>query len=221
MGHNQDWIPGGQDAFTDWSQLFAAGLNAHGTELGIAAALVTEAAEKQAAFMSAWNALQGTGKSSAKSVAKKNLVTAHRLFLRDFFNANLRYNVRLTDELRDALGVPIPDHTHTPIIVGGRRVGFDLKGNGIYLVDIRCWDLDTMEKKILYGMVGIMVLFAVTPEPVTAAALLNESMLITKTRHTFHAGADQRGKWLSVACCWQSASGERGPLSAIQSAVIQ
>jgi hypothetical protein len=220
MGRKQDWIPAGQAAFVDWSQHFVAGVNEHGAELCIASALITEVTTKQAAFMSAWNALQGTGKSSAKTIAKKTLVDAHRGYLRDFFNVNLRYNVSLTDELRDALGVPIPDHTHTPIVVGGRRVGFDLKGKGVYLVDIRCWDLETMEKKVLYGMVGIMVIYAITAEPVTAEALLSESMLISKTRHTFHSAADQRGQWLSVACGWQSGSGERGPMSAIQSAVI-
>jgi hypothetical protein len=77
-----------------------------------------------------------------------------------------------------------------------------------------------MEKKVLYGMAGITVIYAITPEPVTEEALLGESMLISKTRHTFNSAADQRGKWLSVACCWQSGSGERGPMSAIQSAVI-
>jgi hypothetical protein len=220
MGRNRDWIPAGQAAFVDWSQLFVTGLNDHSSDLGIAADLITEVTTKQTAFMSAWNDLQGTGKSTAKTIAKKTLVAAHRVFLRDFFNVNLRYNASLTDEIRDALGIHIPDHTHTPIVVGGRRVGFDLKGKGVYLVDIRCWDLETMEKKVLYGMVGIMVIYAITPEPVTAEAHLSESMLITKTRHTFHSAADQRGKWLSVACCWQSASGERGPMSAIQSAVI-
>ena len=41
MAHQSDWIPAGQGAFVEWSQQFAVGVSARGSDLGIAADLVT------------------------------------------------------------------------------------------------------------------------------------------------------------------------------------
>jgi hypothetical protein len=220
MAHNRDWIPHGQDQFVDWSQQFAAALTAHSGELNLAAALVTEVTGKQSAFITGWESLQAQGKSEAKTAAKEALIEGHKTYLRDFFNQNLRYNHNLTTELRRDLGVPIPDTTHSPIVVGDHLVGFELEAKGTYQVSLRCWDEETKEKKILYGMSGIVVFYAVSDAPITDDALLTQSLLITKTTHTLTGNAGQRGKWLSVACCWQSETGERGTPSAVQSAII-
>jgi hypothetical protein len=220
MAHSGDWLPHGQEAFVTWSQKFVAGLSVYASDLDIDAVLVAAIGTGQAAFMADWNTLASKEKRASVNAARKTLVDNHRGVLRDFFNENLRYNKKMTDEIRGVLGVPVRDGSHTPIVVGDRRVVFDLESAGLSMVTLKCRDKDTGEKKILYGMSGITALYAYSPVAITETALLNESLLLTKVNHTFHAADSQRGQWLSVTACWQSKTGERGATAAIQSARV-
>jgi hypothetical protein len=170
--------------------------------------------------MAAWNELVVQEINASVSAAKKALIDGRKAAIRKFHNQYIRYNPALTDEMRAAMGVPIPDRTHTHIVVGDRRVAFDLEPKGVFLVELKCRDEETGEKKILYGMSGIVAIYAITDGPVTDDTLLTESVLLTKPTHTFRAAAAQRGKWLSVTVCWQSETGEKGPWAAVQSAII-
>jgi hypothetical protein len=220
MANKGDLFPHAQDKFVDFTQQFTSALNDVGSDLNLSAAIITAHTAKQSTFMTKWTALKAAGKSPSNDAARKTLIAEHQKYYRDFYNKNIRYSDGLTDEIRRLLGVPIPDTTHSHITVGDHHVGFELAPKAVYQVGMKCWDEETGEKKILYGMSGIVALYAITPEPLTAVADLTESVLITKTSHIFTGVDGQRGKWISVTCCWQSKTGERGPWVAIQSTVI-
>jgi hypothetical protein len=67
---------------------------------------------------------------------------------------------------------------------------------------------------------GIVAKYAYADAPITDMALLTETVLLTRVNHTFHAGPAMRGKWLSVSCCWQSETGNRGEWVPVQSAIV-
>jgi hypothetical protein len=48
-----------------------------------------------------------------------------------------------------------------------RRAGFDLAPEGPFVVGMKCWDIPSGEKKILCGMSGIVVLYAVSEKPLS------------------------------------------------------
>ncbi|MFP3041289.1 hypothetical protein LQZ19_05650 [Treponema primitia] len=220
MAHNKDWLPAGQEEFVVWSQKYAAGVNNYAAQLGIPSAVVTTFNTAQATFMAAWNEYVIQEKNPSVNADKRALVNARKAAIRKFHNQYIRYSPFLTDEILAALGAPIGDHTHTHIVVGDRQVVFTLEPKGVFQVEMKCRDKDTGEKKILYGMSGIVAFFAIADAPITDSALLVESALLTDVTHTFHAAPTQRGKWLSATACWQSESGERGDCGAILSAVI-
>jgi hypothetical protein len=220
MPHSGDWLPSAYEKFVEFSQRFTGGLSASAEELGLDAGLVGAANTTQRTFMINWGAQESAGISRAGTAAKKALITGHRKFIRDFFNLNLRYLPALTDKIRKLMGVPIPDKARSRITVGNRLAGCELSPKGIRMVGMSCWDIATKAKKILYGMSGIVVTYAISDAPITDITLLTEALLITKTTHTFKCTDTQRGKWITVVICWQSKTGERGPGSAIQSTLI-
>jgi hypothetical protein len=220
MAHGNDWMPGAYGKFVDFSQQFNGGLSASAAELGLGAGLVSASNTTQDTFMTNWAVQESAGISRTGTAVKKSLITGHRKYIRDFFNLNIRYNPALTDEIRTRIGVPIPDNAHSPIIVGDRLAGCELLPKGIRMVGLSCRDEATGGKKILYGMGGIVVAYAIGDAPVTDTALLTGKLLITRATHTFKCTDAQRGKWLTCAVCWQSKTGECGQWSAIRSTLI-
>jgi hypothetical protein len=220
MARIKDWIPVGQEAFADWSQQFVHAVDELAAALELPEALIGALKAAQAAFMEAWAVRQKEDQSLARSAAKKALITAHRAYLRGWFNRHIRHNPALNDEIRARLGVPIPNRTKSRIKVGNHQVAFDLYPRGVFVVGMQCQDVATGERHMRYGMSGILVRFGVADKPLSAMEELTEAALITRMRHRFHLGNAQRGKWLSVSCAWVSTTGEQGSFSPIQSAVV-
>jgi hypothetical protein len=220
MPHGSDWIPGGQDEFFDWSENYVSGIKEYATALNVATTVVTALDTAQTAYVEARTDLLAAGQSKANTAAKKTLFKIHRLYLRDWHNEHVRYNKAVTPQICARCGFPDKDTNPSPIVVGDRKVGFELFPEGAFLVGMKCWDLDSGEKKIEYGMSGVVALFAFSDQPLTTIAELTDSVLLTRVSHTFHCADTLRGKWINVSCCWQSETGQRGPESPIQSAII-
>ncbi|GHU82962.1 hypothetical protein FACS189468_7700 [Spirochaetia bacterium] len=215
-----DWIPRSQGQFVAWAANFASGIADLGSDLSLAAAVVTAFGTKQGEFMEAWEALAAAERGPTNTEQRKELAAGHRSYIRSWFNQYLRGNPALTNAFRVRLGAPEVDGTKTPQVVGSRMVAFTIEPGGVGQVKIRCRDKDTDEQKILYGMSGIVVIYTVAPEAVTDPEMLTKSVLITRAIHTMSFPLTQSGKRVSVSCCWQSKSGQRGDLAAIQSTVI-
>jgi hypothetical protein len=215
-----DYIPHNDDQFFDFSQNFIAQIDDSGARLNISTADKNALKAQNDGFLIIWDVFKNPNHGHADTVAKNTAKKAYQKYLRDFFNRHLRYNPAMTDADRVNFGVPIPSSSSVHIVVGDRRVNFELTPKGVFMVGIKCRDEDTGAKKILYGMSGIVVLYTISDKPVMNIAELSQSMLITRTTHTIRAADTQRGKWISVTVCWQSKTGERGQYAAIQSAIV-
>jgi hypothetical protein len=220
MARNPDWIPTKQDAFVDWSQRLVNAVEGVYLALGITGAVFTAFKARQTSFMAAWIALQRQEKTHSITVQRNTLTGTHKKYLRDWYNQYIRYNPALTDDIRARLGVPIRNTTYTPFVVGDHRVGFELLPDAPFVVLLKCWDLASGEKRILCGMSGIMVRFAVSDKPITTIAELTESFLISTAIHRLSLPDTQRGQWLSVSCSWLSGTGKRGADSPIEATII-
>jgi hypothetical protein len=126
----------------------------------------------------------------------------------------------LTDAQLVALGLTPRDTTPSHIGPSKSRPGFDIKPRDVCRLSITLWDEDTGEKKRPYGMNGAVATYAIGEAPVVDRAGFNRSVLITKTPHILEVEEEYRGKWLSMAMCWQSESGERGAWSEVESCVV-
>jgi hypothetical protein len=217
---SNDWMPGAQSKFAVWSQQFISGIEEKKAELNLSTAVITALNAKQTAFMEKWTMLIEQPNSTARNAAKKDLIYAHKAYIRGWFNKTLRYSDELTNEIRGYCGLPIRKGKNGHNAMDGYRLGFELYPNGPFCVGMRCWDEATLEKKVLPNMNGIMVRYAISDKPITNIAQLSQAVAVSKMRYLFKAADTQRGQWLSVTCCWQSKTCVEGQCSPIQSAVI-
>jgi hypothetical protein len=186
---------------------------------GVPAGKVSALDTAMVAAQSAYAATEGAGRGPVASEHCKEAFVALQAAMR-YIKDRYFFMPPLTAEDFVSLGLKVPDTTPTPVDIANKQVDFELEPKGVYLVEIRCWDHETGEKRILEGLTGIDVRYAFTPEPVTDLALLTENIVLTKTRHTFHVDPANRGKWLSAACCWYAAGPKYGQWVAVQSAIV-
>jgi hypothetical protein len=151
MAHTGDWIPRSQDQFVPWSQQYITGVSNWAAPLGLSSTAVTALTTAQTAFITAWNELVSQEKSPSVTAAKQALVDNRKTAIRDFHNERIRFNKALTNEIRNALGVPLPDTHPSHIPVGPNHVAFTLEPKGVFQNEMKCWDEETGEKKITYG----------------------------------------------------------------------
>ncbi|AEF83182.1 hypothetical protein [Leadbettera azotonutricia] len=216
----RDWIPNADKKFLLFSQNFIAQVDEIAPRFNIPAADIADLKGQNDDYFAAWEVYEMANHGPADTTAKNSAKKAFRKNIRDFYNLHIRYNPDLTDADRRNFHATIRSTRHRRIVVGDRRVGFEFTPKGFFMLGLKCWDEETGEKKIIHGMGGVMVFYAISDKPITNNAELNESILITKSNHTFKAAYDQRGKWISATCCWQTKTGERGQVTAIQSALI-
>jgi hypothetical protein len=141
--------------------------------------------------------------------------------VRNFVNANLRYNEYVTDEDRILLGLHVPDTTPTPVPVPSTQPVVKKIDSSI-IMRLMLYYLDSMSASRAkpYGMHGVEIRWAILDmPPVTTADLIN-SEFSTRSPHTFIFEENQRGKTVWFRLRWENTRGEKGPWSELYSAII-
>jgi hypothetical protein len=161
-------------------------------------------------------ATRTAGRVKEKNDARKVLEKELRQAIAEY----LTHNHLLTNGNREDLGLPVPDHTHTPVPPPDSTPEFTLEGHGIGRVRIRFHDQGSESKAKPYGVNGAVVGYDVLPTPPSVPSALARNRLATRSPFTLTFAEGESEHKAYVALCWQNEKGEKGPWSAIQSVMI-
>ncbi|GHU49009.1 hypothetical protein FACS1894200_07060 [Spirochaetia bacterium] len=219
MTHGKDWLPGSRAARLEmaksWAEIMVekcAGWNIPPAVVVAFDGFITTA---EAALSATTGASRGPVATEASREAFKALVANMRFIKDRYFKVP-----PLTNEDLVALGLTPKDQTRSLIGPSESRPGFESKPVDVCRIGIRIWDEATGEKRRPYGMNGGVLAYGFGDSPLATRKELNRAALITKSPYILTAAEEYRGKLISMAMCWQTASGDQGPWSEIQSTIV-
>ncbi|MDR1584168.1 MAG: hypothetical protein LBS55_13105 [Prevotellaceae bacterium] len=153
----------------------------------------------------------------AKKTARKTLEKRLRQAVKEY----LTFNHAVTDEDRDGLGLPIYKDKRTPAPVATKAPDFDVDTSVIGRVGINFYEKDGDHKRGKpAGQHCVEIAWAILDTPPARWDELIHSAADTHTPYTFVFENDRRGKTLYFALRWENTTGQKGPWSEIQSAII-
>jgi hypothetical protein len=140
--------------------------------------------------------------------------------VRGFIKAYIRYHPAVTNEDRDALGVPNDDEVRTHHDVVHEDVEFNLEagGNGRVTAHFKVRGAEGKAKP--EGYMGAVIVWDVLDKPPAGPHELTRHDLASKTPYMMSFQEHERGKRLYVAMCWQNGKSIKGAYSEIQSTII-
>jgi hypothetical protein len=158
----------------------------------------------------------------AKNTAKKALTTALRQAVKEY----LTYNHLVTDEDRDALGLPIHKTTRTPIPPPTDLVELMLKQLAGNRVEVNFFPMgvnDTGKERREakpFGVRGAEIRWAMLSEPPKSHDDLVHSEFDTRSPYMFQFDLPDAGKTLYVCARWENTTGQKGPWNKIESVIV-
>jgi hypothetical protein len=223
MAHTRDFVPKSDAEFDGWLANLTAYVNTMvnaGTWTHIPSDKVTALNQYTTNWHTAYTKILGPH-TSVDTEAKNEAHAAADHFVRQFIKQYLTFDP-VTRQDRIAMGLPIPDPTHTHIGVPKTRALItDLRTLGGFEIGIRFQDEETPESSAIpYGMNGCLLNFIWGPEKTEDYALLKETRLMTRSPFTLSLPSEAEGKFLSCYTRWQNETGHLGKPSEIQHIVI-
>jgi hypothetical protein len=222
MAHS-DWIPPREQDLVDLTDKWTAVLSdtAKQTAYGWNAEECEWAAGKIGDFTAARKAYEANKSPEnllVKDEARKAVVTV----MRDFANAFVRFNKKMTDADRLVLGIHPRDPTPTtvpapstiPVITEIRA----MPGQQVRL-HFRDQNTETGEA-IPPGFNGCILNYTWSPARVDDKALITHRTLMTGSPYLLKLPAEAQGSWLSCYAQWQNRKGDEGPGGDVQHSVI-
>jgi hypothetical protein len=217
----KDSIPEADKSFNDWQNTWFNGTRTNATnwhidqmEVESIQPLQTQWVEKYALTLDP--ATHTTPAVNAKNNARKVYEGAIRKFINEFET----YNRYITDDQRLAIGLPVHKTTHTPVPVPSTIPEFTVDTSVIRDLTIHFQDKDSKSKAKPFGVHGAEILWAILPAAPTRIAELLRSGFDTNSPFTLKFDEEDRGKTVYFALRWENTRGEKGELSAINSAIV-
>jgi hypothetical protein len=133
----------------------------------------------------------------------------------------LTFNHAVTNDDRNALGLPIHKTTRTPAPVAATYPDFDVDSGTIRRLTVDYYDQGSKTSKAKpAGQHGVEIRWAESDTPIVNVSELTNSAFDTRTPFTIEFTGDQRGKTVYICLCWENTRGEKGPWSEIVSAIV-
>jgi hypothetical protein len=157
------------------------------------------------------------GAIDAKNVAKDKLTHAIRAAVQRY----LAHNPDVTEQDHDDLGLPNYKTTRTPAEVAKEAPDFDIDTSVLGRIIIAFYEKGSNHKKAKPpGQHCVEIGWVQSEVPITRWDELTHSNVDTNSPYALSFENDQRGKTIYFALRWENTRGEKGPWSAIQTAII-
>jgi hypothetical protein len=212
---SNDFIPASEAEFLTFATTFNAGVTAHGTLLGIPAALANDNTAKLTAYTAAYHAAETPNAGKLDREDRKEKREDLTKNIRKIKNAYLDGDPldAVTPEILLDFGLHTKDHIRTEVPDPTEVVPFTLEG-GEYLQII----VNHPARPPRYN--GAVARYKVGGPAPTSHKELTNSQLLTRPREILTFEDTQLGQTLYIALYWQNEKGRMGPPSPIQSRVI-
>ena len=204
-----------------WADSFISQCDANKAAWGIPADAVTASRALCTAYTTALDtALAPDTRSKAATTAKNEAKKALRLDLTVFIAKYIDNNAAITPPIRDMLGLPVKDTTHSPIPAPTSYPEFFVKVKDIRAMEVHFKVMGSAHRGKPYGYNGAVIYYDVLDTPPADPSELRHSLLATKTPYILTFTEAERGKRVYIALVWQNEKGQKGPFSQIEWAVI-
>jgi hypothetical protein len=158
---------------------------------------------------------------SADRLNRKEKAEAVSKAVRNFVNANLRYNEAVTDEDRVNLGLNVPDPEPTPLPDPKTMpTVYRIDSSVIMRISLYFKDTNSESRAKPDGIQGAEIVYAILDAPPVTTEDLIHSDFSTRSPRTFVFDENQRGKTVWYRLRWENRRGRKGPWSELYSAVI-
>jgi hypothetical protein len=119
------------------------------------------------------------------------------------------------------MGIALPNPSRTPAPVATTFPDSDVDSGTLRRLIINFYDAGKKKSKAKpAGQHGAEICWAISDVPVIDISELNHSVFDTHTPLTLEFQGHERGQTVYFALRWENTRGEKGPWSAIQSAII-
>jgi hypothetical protein len=236
MAHFKDWIPRREhdllDLFPNWMTLLSdAAVQAMFGWLAAACSDVLEKIEDFLRTREIYEKSNSTTNRIAKDKAKIAVISAMRKFAREY----VRFNTKVDNETRSALGICIPDTTKTPVPVPQAQCIGTVSNPGVHLVGVELSGFSALspEQRASYG---VRICWGIVPQGEVTIAMatgvkhylakppeigeeLGNSVFTRKKKHVFEFVGDS-GNRVYFCCRFENGKGDSTPFGQIFSAII-
>ena len=214
-------IPINDNELRSWADSFIAQCDANKVAWGIPADAVTASR----AFCDTYATMLDIARapythSKTATTAKKEAKKALRHALAVFISKYIDNNDVITAPIRDNLGLPVRDTTHSPIPAPTTYPDFFVKVKAFRTLEVHFRAMGSASRGRPYGYNGAVIYYGVLDTPPADPGELSHSLLATKTPHTLTFTEAERGMRVYIALAWQNEKGQMGPFSQIEEAFI-
>jgi hypothetical protein len=214
-------IPTKDSEFRSWADSFISQCDTNKAAWDIPADAVTASRALCTAYTTALDtALAPATRSKVATSVKNEAKKALRHNLAVFIAKYIDNNEAITAPIRDTLGLPVKDTTHSPIPAPTTYPEFFIKVKDIRALEVHFKVMGSTSRGRPYGYNGAIIHYDVLDAPPAGPDELRQSLLATKTPYTLTFTEAERGKRVYIALVWQNEKGQKGPFSQIEGAFI-
>ena len=221
---NPDFLPAKDQAFLVWALNFTTALVSMLVRIGFPESVFQELMALRNTFSEKLTTAEAPATRTKAAVqAKNNARKAFEKRLRQVIKEYLTYNHALTDEDRDDLGLPIYKTTRTPVPPPTGKADFTIEplGGSRLVIHFHAHDEERERANAKpFGVRGVEIIWAVLDVPPTSYNELAHSVFDTRSPYTFQFDLADAGKRFYCCLRWENTTGQKGPWSEIQSAII-
>ena len=217
---NKHFIPEADAAFDSWQNNLVDKVASRAPALNIPLDAVAKVQTAQTRWKTAYAIAKDPATRTKGAVKEKQEAReAYEAVLREFIRSYLTYNLQLTDQGREDIGLPVHKKTHTDAPVADKAPYVAVSGDGPRRVR---FDFGATKDSAAKpdGQHGAEFASVISDAKPTEIEDLTRSSFDTHTPLILNFKESERGKILWLAARWENTAGQKGPWGEIQSAII-
>jgi hypothetical protein len=203
-------IPNQNAALVGWGAEFDEVYTANVAVLDGTPAMATEFHDRFVAFRDAYIAAQSESTRSKSLIAQRQLAKAALLEYARMLYAQIQANIDVSDAMKVALGIVVPDRVRTPVELGEAAPAVVVESVFGREVKLTIRDAATMKRKKVHGAIGVCLYsFVGTTPPAATSGWVSEGN-VTKSEVIvqFDEATVQPGDLVHFTACWYSRTGQ-------------
>ncbi|MDR0982876.1 MAG: hypothetical protein LBM07_06520 [Culturomica sp.] len=222
MSSRLDFIPGADAQFNIWQGVWFNSIEKNAETWGIPSDVVLTTSELKSKWETTYSVVENPVTKTSITVQSKNVARKeYEKQVRMVVKYYIAYNLKVSDEDKMAMGLPLHKTTRTPVPVPDTVPDVtEIDRNKIRCLTISFRDSGSDHRAKPAGVQGAVVKWIVSDTPPTSIKVFTNSLLDTKSPITLDFEEEQRGKVVYFALAWQNTKGEMGHFGEIQSSIV-
>jgi hypothetical protein len=218
---SKNYLPKAYALLLSWLENFMSYVTVNMQRFDIPTSKVTPLQELVSDYQAAQDNAENPNSGKADRLVRSEKAAIVSKAVRDFVNANLRFNEAVTDDDRVKMGLTVPDPKPTPTPDPKTQPVVDVIDTSVIMrLSLHYKDSNRTTRAKPDGMHGIEIRWAIRDLPPTVMDDLMHSEFSTRTPYTFVFDEDRRGKTIWLRLRWENNRGVKGPWSELYSAII-